>query len=74
MMRDDHPRHYANIEKTKFSNKSDWELYDMWAKFKRVRAKVPEDFGPEDQSWLTMLEREILIDELFNRFFLKNYC
>ena len=53
----------ANFKKMKIN-----ELYDLWKNFKNIRHHHPVGFSDEYEGFLTVIEREALIDELFKRF------
>ncbi len=52
---------------SKFGDKTTFSLLNIWASFKKKRWERPDNFGPEDSSWLSVLDREQMIEELFVR-------
>jgi hypothetical protein len=52
---------------TKYSRKSTEKLFYSWCSFKKMRNQFPDSFGPEDNAWISSLDREELVEELFNR-------
>lgn len=50
-----------------FSRKETKTLFSLWLSFKKMRNREAEAFGDTSPVWISMLEREALIDELFKR-------